>query len=238
MNLVSKIRARHKETILALEVNTDGILSSVSEDGHCVLWATNGEIIQDINVDSDHGSTSKGSDERPLNSVTFNPSNCNEFYISSGRSVLAYDVRKCSSYHGKFDFNEDEINQLCVNSTGRYLASCDDMGEIKVIDIQESRLFKTLSRHHDNICSTVQFRHKKSWQLLSAGLDCCIINWDFSSGKPLQVFNTSEHTNDNKKEQTFFVNPPFVHSLSIAQDGKTFATGLGIKVKSYIYQVL
>ena len=230
MNFGRTTRVGHKENIFALDINTDGILSSVAEDGHCILWSTDGQILHDINVNNEHGLTS---DEYPLNSVTFNPSDSNKFYISSGMQVLVYDMRKCSAYLTKFDLNEDEINQLCVNSTGRYLAACDDLGEIKVIDIQESRLFKTLGRRHDNICSSVQFRHKKSWQLLSAGLDCNIINWDFSSGKPQQIFNMNDHIlKQTEGNQTSFINPPFVHSLSVAKDGKTFATGLGIKFKS------
>ena len=229
MNFVRKTRVGHQGNILALNINTDEILSSVGEDGHCILWSPEGQIIYDINVNNEHGVTS---DESPLNSVTFSPSDSNRLYISSGTQVLVYDTRKGSACVTKFDFNEDEINQLCVNSTGRYLAACDDQGEIKVIDNQESRLFKTLSRRHDNICASIQFRHKKSWQILSAGLDCNIINWDFSNGKPLQIFNMSSHiSNEAEDNERLFVNPPFVHSLSVGRDGKTFATGLGMKLK-------
>ncbi|XP_028405614.1 WD repeat-containing protein 53-like [Dendronephthya gigantea] len=225
MNFSRKARIGHSGTVLALDISTEGVLSSVGEDGRCLLWTPEGQIIQDLNVNKEHGSSP---DDCPLNSVTFNPSESNNFYISSGTQVLAYDMRKCSSCIVNFDFNVDEINQLCVNDTGQYLAACDDHGEIKVIDIQESRLFKTLARHHDNICSSVQFRHKKSWQLLSAGLDCHIINWDFSSGKPQQLFNINDCVMKNSEEnQTLFINPPFVHSLSVRKDGKTFATGLG-----------
>ena len=231
MNFVRKTRVGHKENILALDVNTSGILSSVAEDGHCILWSPSGQIINDINVNSAHGLSS---DECAFNSVTFRLPHGNELYISSGTQILAYDIRKCSSCMNKFDFNDEEINQLCVNSSGQYLAACDDSGEIKVIDIHESRLFKTLRRRHDNICSSVQFRHKKSWQLLSAGLDCNIIHWDYSSGKTRQIFNVNDHiSKDTEANQTSFLNPPFVHSLSIAEDDKTFATGLGIKFKTF-----
>jgi WD40 repeat protein len=233
MNFVRKTRVGHKENILSLNVNTDGILSSVAEDGHCILWSSEGQIVYDINVNNEHGLTS---DESPLNSVTFNPSDGNKLYISSGTKVLVYDMRKGSACISKFDLNEDEINQLCVNNTGRYLAACDDQGEIKVIDTQESRLFKTLGRRHENICASVQFRHKKSWQILSAGLDCNIINWDFSNGKPQQIFNMNNHiSNEAEDNENFFVNPPFVHSLSVGEDGKTFAAGLGIKLTNIMY---
>jgi WD40 repeat protein len=233
MNFVRKTRVGHKENILSLNVNTDGILSSVAEDGHCILWSSEGQIVYDINVNNEHGLTS---DESPLNSVTFNPSDGNKLYISSGTKVLVYDMRKGSACISKFDLNEDEINQLCVNNTGRYLAACDDQGEIKVIDTQESRLFKTLGRRHENICASVQFRHKKSWQILSAGLDCNIINWDFSNGKPQQIFNMNNHiSNEAEDNENLFVNPPFVHSLSAGEDGKTFAAGLGIKLTNIMY---
>ena len=43
----------------------------------------------------------------------------------------------------------------------------------------------------------------------------------------------SDHiSKDTEGNQTLFLNPPFVHSLSIAKDDKTFATGLGKKFMS------
>ena len=218
-------RTGHQKTILALDVNRDGILSSISEDGHCILWSSDGQIAQDLDLSNEHCTLCH---LHPLNSIVFDSSNSNTFYISCGKIIFVYDMRKCSKSQRKYEFNTDEINQLCVNHSGRYLAACDDAGEVKVIDVQESCLFKTLGRHHDNICSTVQFRPKKSWQLLSAGLDCNIINWDFSCGKPQQIFDINYDIHKKTTNETLpFINPPFVHSISLSEDGKKFAAGLG-----------
>ena len=237
MNFVRKTRVGHNENVLALHVNSDRVLSSVAEDGHCILWSSDGKIIRDINVNQVVNNSQLPSDECPLNSVTFSPADGNQLYISLGMQVVAYDMRNCSTFVNKFNFNEEEINQICVNSSGQYLAACDDRGEIRVIDIKESRLFKTLRKHHSNICASVQFRHKKCWQILSAGLDSNIINWDFSSGKPEQIFNVNDFVSKETEGNQTFINPPFVHSLSVGKDGKHFATGLGIKfnIISFFY---
>jgi WD40 repeat protein len=65
------------------------------------------------------------------------------------------------------DFNTDEINQIRVNEKGAFVAACDDSGEIKVMDVRKGHaLFKTL-RGHDNICASIVFRPRTSWDLLS-----------------------------------------------------------------------
>ena len=80
-------------------------------------------------------------------------------------------MRNSWSSFVKFEFNKEEINQISVNEKGEYLAACDDDGEIKIIDLRQDNLFKALPARHSNICSSVQFRLQRPWQILSAGLD-------------------------------------------------------------------
>ena len=56
-----------------------------------------------------------------------------------------------------------------------------------------TRVFKTCRRSgHENICSSVAFHPKRAWELVSGGLDCLLINWDFSRGKPCYKLNMQE----------------------------------------------
>ena len=66
-------------------------------------------------------------------------------------------------------------------------------------------------------------------------MDYRVVSWDFSSGRTLQELNVQELGGDNQ-EGAYFVNPPFVQSIHVAEDGRIFAAGLGIKVHiSYTY---
>lgn len=230
----TKTLSGHAGTVLAIDISSNGLLSSVAEDGRCILWSSEGEILTNTlvnNADDGSGCSTKSavtaSDDCPLNSVKFVPNDPNKLFISSGNKVFGFDVRKPLSPFSKFEYNSEEINQISINEKGEYLATCDDDGEIKIIDLRQDRLFKTLSRHHSNICSSVQFRHQRPWQIISAGLDCNVIHWDFSTGKPRQVFNVNKYLQSKKAPNELLINPPFAHSISMADDGRTFASGLG-----------
>ena len=230
MKTTRKTWSGHTGTVLAVDISSNGLLSSVAEDGRCILWSSEGEILSNICVNADDGSTTSkatSAEDPPLNTVKFMPNDPDRFFISSGNKVFGFDVRKPSSPSTKFEYNSEEINQISINDKGEYLAACDDDGEIKIIDLQQRRLFKTLLRHHSNICSSVQFRPQKPWQIVSAGLDCNVIHWDFSTGKPRQVFNVNEYLQSRKAPNELFINPPFAHSVSMANDGSMFASGLG-----------
>jgi WD40 repeat protein len=86
-----------------------------------------------------------------------------------------------------YSFNSEEINQVAVNHKGTFLAAADDSGEIKVINLQNHKLFKTLQGVHSNICSSAVFHPRRPWEVVSGGLDSKIVKWDFSRGRPLHV---------------------------------------------------
>lgn len=118
------------------------------------------------------------------------------------------------------------MNQVAIHNKGNYLAACDDSAEIKVIDVQSGKLFKSLKNKHENICSSVQFRPNRPWEIVSGGMDFRIVSWDYSSGRVLQELNVQELGGDSS-EGAYFVNPPFVHSIHMAGNGRMFAAGLG-----------
>lgn len=147
-------------------------------------------------------------------------------YIVTGHKILCFDLRRpeiiLKETCALFDYNEEEVNQIAISNDGKFLAACDDTGETKVIDIENSVLFKTLRKRHKNVCSSVLFRPNNMMEVITGSLDCTIVHWNLSRGRPLyQEDLGSEPTT----AQT--LNPPMVYSLSITPDGKTLAAGLG-----------
>ena len=210
----------HKSSVLSLDVSREGILASGGEEELCV-WSKDGAPQTKLSCCS--------AESKEVNSVCFCGKNPERLYASCGNKIFGYDLRNLSSTVCEFEFNEEEINQITIHDRGTYLAACDDSGEVKVVDIQSGRLFKTLKRKHENICSTVQFRPSRPWEIVSGGMDFKVISWEFSSGRSLQELNVQELGEDSQ-EGAYFVNPPFVHSIHMAGNGRKFASGLGKKV--------
>lgn len=153
------------------------------------------------------------------------PSHVTQFAVSMNTSVFYYDQRNISAPIHHFSFNRDEINQICINKKGEFLAACDDSGDIQVIDIDNARIFKTCRGGHDNICPTIAFHPKRSWELVSGGLDCQLVLWDFSRGKPLHRINMQDVA--PRDPGAYLVNPAMVHSLSCMGGEPTLVCGLG-----------
>lgn len=210
----------HKSSVLSLDVSREGILASGGEEELCV-WSKDGAPQTKLSCSS--------AESKEVNSVCFCGKNPERLYASCGNKIFGYDLRNLSSTVCEFEFNEEEINQVTIHDRGTYLAACDDSGEVKVVDVQSGRLFKTLKRKHENISSTVQFRPSRPWEIVSGGMDFKVISWDFSSGRSLQELNVQE-LGENSQEGAYFVNPPFVHSIHMAGNGRKFASGLGKKV--------
>ena len=207
----------HKSSVLSLDVSREGILASGGEEELCI-WSKDGAPQTKLSCSS--------AESKEVNSVCFCGKNPERLYASCGNKIFGHDLRNLSSTVCEFEFNEEEINQVTIHDRGTYLAACDDSGEVKVVDIQSGRLFKTLKRKHENICSTVQFRQSRPWEIVSGGMDFKVISWDFSSGRSLQELNVQELGEDSQ-EGAYFVNPPFVHSIHMAGNGRKFASGLG-----------
>ncbi|MCO5571129.1 hypothetical protein L7F22_024861 [Adiantum nelumboides] len=129
-----------------------------------------------------------------VSSVCFTPARCDIFYASAGASVYCIDTRLGAGNGAptKFDYNIEEINQVALNQKASYLAAADDSGEIKVIDLENCKLHKTLRGVHTNICSTVQFHPHRPWELISGGLDSKIVKWDFGKGRALKVIDEGD----------------------------------------------
>lgn len=153
------------------------------------------------------------------------------FAVSMDQSILLYryalvdNVITSLSLKDQLCFNEEEINQIDIHPKGLYICSCDDNGEVKVIDVNGRKLMRTLSRFHDTICATVKFSIKKPCELVSGGLDCTIGRWDFNRGRLLAHVSTKEE--DSSDMLAPMINPPMVHSLDVFSSCHSFVCGLG-----------
>jgi len=103
------------------------------------------------------------------------------------------------------------------------IATADDAGIVKIIDLQSHRVYKHFRTRHDNIAMCVTFRHKRPWEVLSGGMDSRLIRWDYSRGASIETFDMSDVSMGSQQ----MINPPFVNSIDISNDGKIIAAGLG-----------
>jgi len=230
----------HQKDVLCLEINEEEtILCSGSEDSTVRLWdIRNSKCIRALT----------GFQSNEVNSVVFHRLGCAtsqtfyNLYAAAGSIIYCFDLRRPEivlNQFKSFQFNTDEINQLTFS--GNYIASCDDSGEIKILQIHSSRsnglkkeentvenelsLFKTLRRVHKQICSSVKFRPQHPSQIVSGSFDSTLVLWDFVRLKPL--FSFDMHSIFGRDNSVQVVNPPFVNSIDVSCDGTKTAVGLG-----------
>lgn len=150
-------------------------------------------------------------------------------FISVDSSLILYDHHDLATPTETCRYNSEEINQILINTSCDYLLSADDSGDVSVIDISaiatggKSKLYKKCKRHHTNICSSVTFHPSKHWEMVSGGLDCQLVLWDYSRGRRLASLNMQ-----GKGGAGYMVNPPMVHSVcGLGGNRPVIAAGLG-----------
>lgn len=159
--------------------------------------------------------------------VCHSPSSEHHFAASIGDSVLYYDERALAQPVFLCQLGGEEINEVNIHRNGNLICACDDSGDIRVIDIESAEVVKSLTGHHSNICSTAKFNPHQPWEILSGGLDCNIIRWDYSQGCqgcPLAKVSTQERTS---QLGSYMINPPMVHRVAMAAQPASLVCGLG-----------
>lgn len=123
--------------------------------------------------------------------------------------------------------NEEEINCLSLNETENLLASADDSGAIKILDLENKKVSRSLKRH-SNICSSVAFRPHRPHSLVSCGLDLQVMLWNLQKARPLWITNLQEDETEemeSPQSSSQLLNPALVHSVSVASCGNIFSCG-------------
>ncbi|KAG2199664.1 hypothetical protein INT47_005189 [Mucor saturninus] len=212
----------HEASVLAVEYAKtsllgEHILASGSEDNTCRLWDIRSQqAVRKISL------------SEPVTSIKFGKkSGSSSLYLSSGTKVHTFDLRSEGASFAQpiqtYEFSNDEINSIDVNENNKYLATADDDGVVNVIDLGSHKIHKKSSKKHNNICMSVSFRAKKSWEVWSGGMDSKLYEWDFSRGLPTNIYDM------NSKEPTTaqMFNPPFVYKVATSPDGEWIAASLG-----------
>ncbi|NXP59700.1 WDR53 protein, partial [Chloropsis cyanopogon] len=158
-------------------------------------------------------------------SVVFSARRPSTLYASHGEAISVLDVRSLQEPLQRFHVNEEEINCLSLSDTGGCLAAADDSGAIRVLDLESSKVSRTL--RHSNICSSVAFRPQRPQSLVSCGLDMQVMLWNLQKARPLWTTNLQECDTEEESPQAAgqLFNPPLAHSLSVASCGNVFGCG-------------
>ncbi|XP_021907582.1 WD repeat-containing protein 53 [Carica papaya] len=201
----------HKATATCCIASRDrpGLVATSGEDG-CICWfdmrCKDVQFIMDVSND-------------PISSLSFKSGNEDIIYVSSEKEIKCFDLHKLDGASwkplGSYNYNKDEINQIACNSRSSFLASADDTGDVKIIDIHQHCIYKTLRAGHASICSSVQFIPWRPWEVITGGFDSKLIMWDFSKGHPCKIldFGLPEMNGCSTAGQCF--NPAFVHALAV-----------------------
>ncbi|KAM9378551.1 WD repeat-containing protein 53 [Phaethornis superciliosus] len=205
----------HSSSVLCLDVNTEGLVASGAERGELRLWAGGGSLAGQLQL----------LEAEDVTSVLFSPRCPTRLYTSHGETISVVDVRALKEPLESFHVNEEEINCLSVNETDTVLAAADDSGAIKVMDLDNKKVSRSL--RHSNICSSVAFRPQRPHSLVSCGLDMQVMLWNLQKARPLWTTNLQECECEEASPQSAgqFFNPPLAHSLSVASCGNIFACG-------------
>ncbi|EFA82353.1 WD40 repeat-containing protein [Heterostelium album PN500] len=225
LKLVEQKFKGHKDSVVFVTTHLNKpILASSSDDCTVRLWDIDrGSVIKCIN----------NFNGEPVNSIAFDKENL--IYCAHSNKITCFDLRNDSlilkESVNQLQFNTEEINQITFDSKFQYMASCDDSGAIKIIDIQKNKLCETLKKH-TNVCSNALFRPNSKNELISGSYDYCVIQWDYLKAKLIrrESFQQASHVlsaKQKEKQQRQILNPPFVHSLDLSHDGKLMAIGLG-----------
>ncbi|NWW44002.1 WDR53 protein, partial [Pedionomus torquatus] len=205
----------HSSSILCLNVNKEGLVASGAEGGELTLWDGDGALAGQLQLPEADNVTS----------VLFSPHHPSMLYVSHGETISLLDARSLKEPIERFHVNEEEINCLSLNETESFLAAADDSGAIKIMDLENKKVSRSL--RHSNICSSVVFRPQRPQSLVSCGLDMQVMLWNLQKARPLWTTNLQdcETEDDSPQSAGQFFNPPLAHSLSVASCGNIFVCG-------------
>lgn len=212
----SSLSGGHLTSVLCVDVNpSTRLIASGGEEGELCLWSADGQLINKY--------TQQDTD---CTSVLFSRVKPTILYVAFGQEVMIFDTDQPREPVHRFNSNTDEVNQVRVDEKEEFMAACDDSGEIKIMSLTERKVYKTLRFKHTNICATVVFRPGRPWEVVSGGLDCRMVHWDFSKPKCLNQFNMQELHATSNDETGYMLNPPFIHHLTTNDAGSFIACAL------------
>jgi WD40 repeat protein len=221
----------HKAPVSCLELEKDDfkLLISGSEDKTVRLW--------DVQVNRPtkciHGCFSNA-----IESVKFGKDK-NIIYVACSSSVFTFDMR----YDGiltkepmasiQLNNNIDEVSSVALNAKGDTLGIAMESGVINLVPIGKNGEFcpnagatkhKRLSRVHNNIVSSINFKPKNPRELLSGGFDYIGCVWDIDRGRP-KASTTFQHLEEEDEDEEEVEDVPVVANSAEAGEGSIHGDG-------------
>ncbi|KAK1790643.1 hypothetical protein P4O66_014036 [Electrophorus voltai] len=194
----------------------DGLLASGAEGGEVTVWTPDGLPLAQLRLAA----------REDVTCTAFSPTAPGLLYAAHGETVSVLDARRLKGALEELrGVGEDEINAVSVNETGTLLATADDSGAVRVVDLQAGRVSRTL-RKHANICSSVAFRPQRPQSLVSAGLDMQVMLWNLQKARPVWTYSlqrAAEEDGEPQQRAGQLFNPPLAHCVSVASCGNVLA---------------
>ncbi|KAK2975162.1 hypothetical protein RJ640_017375, partial [Escallonia rubra] len=217
----------HKATATCCiaSVDSPGLVATSGEDG-CVCWfdVRCKDVLFVMKVGNEDiiyvssGNEVKGFDVH-LGLVS-KASSCKYIGLALIIHVLSTAIMKATSWKPleSYNYNKEEINQIVCNSKSAFVAAADDGGDVKIIDIRQKCLYKTLRAGHKMYSFFLGDNGKVAlFAVITGGLDSKLVMWDFSKGRPCKILDfgiPGAETRDNAG-QCF--NPAFIHAIAVPE---------------------
>ena len=212
----------HTEAVTSIVFSPTGyFLASGSVDGTIILWDVSGkQSIQDREhrVDGTLNSVS---------AVTFSPDG--KWLVSAGRHVKLWNVTDIHNPTEGPTFTHDNwVQAVDFSPDGKFLASGDQRGNVKIWDVQNKQIIKTLTRDSEGI-STVKF--SSSSRLLVTGGKDYISLWHLPNW---YLHGTIAYFGTSASLTRYYAKPEIkkklldlVPRLALSRDGKVLAIAGG-----------
>lgn len=212
----SKLEGGHEQTVMCIAATSLPQMGLISggESGELAIWSNDHVLMHKLQI----------CDDDDVTSIVCSTVKPDLFYVACGTAIRCFDVRQLADSVNAYAFNEDEINEISLNEKETFLAAADDSSNIKIINIADGKVYKTL-RKHTNICSTVKFRPNRAWDLISGGYDSKLIQWEFNKSRAFCHIDMQEVGVAPENLDSYLVSPPFVHSIALSASGNTVAVG-------------
>ena len=189
-----------------------------------------------------------------VNSVAFHSRKDHLIYATCNNSIYMFDVKNNNNNNNngpiikiptKYNDNatDDEINDLIIDSKGKYLICVDDNGDISMFDAMSLEVPNNKERivgKHDNIISSIKLFPRDAFVYASGGMDSILSIWSGSNLKLVNKIDVKAAATVDEEDSgnagkvtsstsntTQMFNPPFVNDIEYSRNGKNIAVACG-----------
>ena len=162
-----------------------------------------------------------------------------DYYLNEQMKAIQKELG--DSEDGKNEL--DEINDLIIDSKGKYLICVDDNGDISMFDAMSLEVPNNKERivgKHDNIISSIKLFPRDAFVYASGGMDSILSIWSGSNLKLVNKIDVKAAATVDEEDSgnagkvtsstsntTQMFNPPFVNDIEYSRNGKNIAVACG-----------